>query len=171
MNEAVNPLPASADALAPPKSGHWSLAGRCAVVLLSLAIVWLFANRWSLWTGLATLQSTDDAYLESDVIPLAARVPGLVGAVLINDYQVVHRNDVLVQLFDSDYQAQVAQARAALDKSLAQVAVLEKQRAQQEASINASSAGVVAAAAAAQLRRLEADRQRDLFARGHFASQ
>lgn len=171
MNEAVNPLPKAPETLTAARSSHWSLLGRCSVVLLSLVIVYLFASRWNLWTGLATLQTTDDAYLESDVIPLSARVSGLVSAVLINDYQTVHRNDVLVQLFDGDYQAQVAQAKAGLDKSLAQVLVLEKQRAQQEATINASSAGVMASAAAAQLRKLEADRQRDLFARGHFASQ
>lgn len=165
-----NPVPV-ANVQAPSGLRMWALLLRISVVLLAVATLWIFATRWDFWTGLATVQSTDDAYLESSVIPLSARVSGLVSRVPVGDFQVVHRNDVLVQLYDEDYQAQVAQARAALDKSLAQVAVLEKQRSQQDATINATSAGVTAAAAGAQLRRLEAGRQHDLFARGHYASQ
>jgi len=170
MNEAVKP-PQDNPVAATPALRYRAIVPRVAVVVLAVATVWIFAERWNVWSGAATLQSTDDAYLESDVIPLSARVSGLVSEVPVQDYQTVHRNDVLVQLFDGDYQAQVAQARAALDKSLAQVSVLEKQRAQQEATINATAAGVTAAAAGAQLRRLEAGRQHDLLARGNFASQ
>ncbi|WP_397448214.1 HlyD family secretion protein [Pseudomonas sp. NA-150] len=170
MTEAQNLLaPAATEVRAP--SSTWGLLARLSVLILALGCIWVFADKWSFWTGVSTTQTTDDAYLESDVIPLSARVPGLVSAVLVNDYQVVHKNDVLVQIFDEDYQAQVAQAKAGLDKSLAQVAVFEKQRVQQEATINASAAGVTAAAAGAQLSRQEAGRQHDLLARGNFASQ
>jgi membrane fusion protein (multidrug efflux system) len=174
MNEAVNPAPtvAATTAMLPaPESGHWRLLARCSVVVLAAATIWVFADNWNFWTGLKTLQTTDDAYLESNVIPLSARVSGLVSEVPVQDYQHVHRHDVLVQLFDGDYQAQVDQAKAGLEKSLAQISVLERQRAQQDATINAGSAGVAAAAASAQLRKLEAARQHDLFARGNFASQ
>ncbi|WP_093469449.1 HlyD family secretion protein [Pseudomonas sp. NFR16] len=174
MNEAVNPksTPTSeVDIEQPPKPNHWWLVARCAVVLLAVATVWVFATNWNFWTGLKAVQTTDDAYLESNVIPLSARVSGLVSDVSVNDYQTVHRNDVLVQLYDGDYKAQVAQAKAGLDRSLAQVTVLEKQRAQQEATINANAAGVVASAAGAELRKLEANRQHDLLTRGNFASQ
>lgn len=174
MNEAVNPTLAAvtaSTALPAPKESHWPLVARFAVVLLAVATVWVFANNWNFWTGLKTVQTTDNAYLESNVIPLSARVSGLVSDVPVKDYQAVHRHDVLVQLFDGDYQALVAQAKAGLEKSLAQVSVLERQRAQQEATINASSAGVTAAAAGAQLKKLEAVRQHDLLTRGNFASQ
>ncbi|MDB6145180.1 MAG: Membrane fusion protein multidrug efflux system [Pseudomonas sp.] len=170
MSEAQS-LPQAPVTMIPSGARYWPTLLRFAVVLLAVATLWIFATRWDFWTGLATVQTTDDAYLESSVIPLSARVSGLVSDVPINDFQVVHRNDVLVQLFDGDYQALVAQARAALDKSLAQVAVLEKQRIQQDSTINATAAGVTAAAAGAQLRRLEAGRQHDLFSRGHYASQ
>lgn len=174
MNEAVNPPPAATPAstvLPAPKENHWPLVARFAVVLLAVATVWVFANNWNFWTGLKTVQTTDNAYLESNVIPMSARVSGLVSDVPVKDYQSVHRHDVLVQLFDGDYQALVAQAKAGLEKSLAQVSVLERQRAQQEATINASSAGVTAAAAGAQLKKLEAVRQHDLLTRGNFVSQ
>ncbi len=174
MNEAVDPKSApssAADAPSRPGSNYGAIMVRCAVVVLAIATVWVFATNWNFWTGLKAVQSTDDAYLESDVIPLSARVSGLVSEVKVNDYQSVHRDDVLVQLYDGDYKAQVAQAKAGLDKSLAQVAVLEKQHAQQEATINANAAGVVASAASAELRKLEANRQHDLLTRGNFASQ
>jgi len=175
MNKIINPESTTASGVAslqqPSTSSVWAIVARCAVVVLALAAVWVFATNWNFWTGLKSVQTTDDAYLESNVIPLSAHVSGLVSDVPVNDYQVVHRDDVLVQLFDGDYKAQVAQAKAGLDKSMAQVSVLQKQRVQQEATINANAAGVVASAAGADLRKLEAARQHDLLARGNFASQ
>lgn len=169
MNEAVRLE--QPPAAVPVQSSRWVVVPRAGIVILAIATVWVFATRWDSWTGQAAVQSTDDAFLESDVIPLSARVSGLVAEVKVGDYQEVHRNDVLVQLVDDDYKAQVAQARAGLERSLAQITVLENQRAQQQASINAATAGVTSAAAGAQLRRLEAGRQHQLQAMGSFASQ
>jgi membrane fusion protein (multidrug efflux system) len=86
-------------------------------VLLVLAAgvgVWYVAGHWNRWTGAARYQSTDDAYLAGDLTPLAAKVSGYIVAVPVNDYQAVHRGDLIVQIDPSDYTAQLAQAQANL---------------------------------------------------------
>ncbi|WP_202594144.1 HlyD family secretion protein [Frateuria defendens] len=147
------------------------IAVRVAVLVLALALLWLFANRWNAWVGLAAHQSTDDAYLESDVTPLSAHVPGYVRRVLVDDFQRVHRGQLLVELEDGDYGAQAAQAQAALDQNRATLEVLARQVDQQQANIAASRAGVSAATASADLSQREAQRQRDLFQGGYYASR
>ncbi|UPG92721.1 HlyD family secretion protein [Luteibacter aegosomatissinici] len=151
---------------------RWVATGvRILVVLLGVATVWVFATRWNMWSGAAARQRTDDAYLESDVIPLSARVAGYVRTVNVGDFQRVRRGDVLAALVNDDYRAQVAQALASLQQSEAQIAILERQRDQQVATIAASTAGVASAVASARLYKLEVARQRNLFVQGHFASR
>jgi membrane fusion protein (multidrug efflux system) len=68
----------------------------------------------------STHVTTDDAYVTSDVIPVNVRVAGVVEEVLVDDNQQVKKGDLLVQLDDRTYRAEVAQAEANL--ALAQAA-------------------------------------------------
>jgi len=72
------------------------------VVTLVAALIVLVTHEWNWWTGYATLQKTDDAYLQSSTTPLAAKVPGYVRRVLVQDYQTVKAGDALVELVDDD---------------------------------------------------------------------
>ena len=58
--------------------------------------------------------STDDAYVNGHVTFVAARVPGQVVRVLVDDNNRVHKGDLLVQLDKEPYQVQVDMAQAAL---------------------------------------------------------
>src|SRR6516164_735931 len=58
--------------------------------------------------------STDDAYVSGHVTFVAARVPGQVVRVLVDDNNRVHKGDLLVQLDKEPYQVQVDMAQAAL---------------------------------------------------------
>src|SRR5262245_64707355 len=59
--------------------------------------------------------STDDAYVNGHVTFVAARVPGQVTKVLVDDNNRVRTGDLLVQLDKEPYQVQVDIAQAALD--------------------------------------------------------
>src|SRR5262245_4749107 len=59
--------------------------------------------------------STDDAYVNGHVTFVAARVPGQVTKVLVDDNNRVQTGDLLVQLDKEPYQVQVNIAQAALD--------------------------------------------------------
>jgi membrane fusion protein (multidrug efflux system) len=58
--------------------------------------------------------STDDAQVDGHITPVASKVYGNVAEVLVNDNQQVKAGQVLVRIDPRDYQAKVAQARAAL---------------------------------------------------------
>jgi membrane fusion protein (multidrug efflux system) len=156
---------------APSRAGVFAVIIRVLVVLLAIAIVWLVATRLSVWVGGGRRQTTDDAYLESDVTPLAAHVSGYVQRVLVGDFETVRKGQALVELADADYRAQVAQAQAGLDEASAVLEVLSRQRVQQTANVDALRAALGAANATVHLNRLELERQRGLFAQGHYTPE
>src|SRR5579863_4066908 len=84
------------------------------VVLLALAVLVTVTRSWNSWEGGKAEQVTDDAYVRGDLTPLSTKVAGIVTALHVTDYQQVHRGDLLVELQDNDYQAQVEQAKAAV---------------------------------------------------------
>ena len=73
-----------------------------------------------LWIGVPWVEralntvSTDDAYVSDYVTFVAARVPGQVVRVLVEDNNRVHKGDVLVELDREPYQVQVDIADAAV---------------------------------------------------------
>jgi membrane fusion protein (multidrug efflux system) len=156
---------------APPNLGRiaWTVV-RALILIGAMALIVVAATRFDRWTGGSRFQTTDDAYLESDVTPLAAHVPGYVQRVTVGDFDTVQKGQVLVELVDGDYRAQLAQAEAAADAAKAALEVLSRQRAQQSANVDALRAALGAATATAHLNRLELGRQRGLLAQGHYAS-
>ena len=66
------------------------------------------------WVHAQSHVSTDDAYVESSIAPLAAKVAGHVVALNIEDNKVVKAGEVLLRIDPRDYQARVDQAKAAV---------------------------------------------------------
>jgi membrane fusion protein (multidrug efflux system) len=118
-------------------------------LLLALAAGILFAiiGGWSRWVGGGGTQKTDDAYLRSDITPLSTKVSGTVQSVAVEDYQRVEAGDLLVQLKDDDFRAQVAQAEAEVAAAHAALENNAKQKELQGAKIVQASAGVEGAKA------------------------
>src|SRR5215469_15328041 len=112
------------------------------VVLLALAVIVTITRNWNAWEGGRVDQVTNDAYVRGDLTPLSTKVPGLVREVRVNDYQAVHKGDVLVQLDDDDYKAQVAQAVAGVEAAKAALENNRRQRELQDAKIERSLAGI-----------------------------
>ena len=112
------------------------------VVVLALAVLITITRSWNSWEGGKPEQVTDDAYVRGDLTPLSTKVAGIVRAVHISDYQQVHKGDLLVELQDSDFQAQVAQAKAAVDAASAAIEDNVRQRQLQDARILRAMAGI-----------------------------
>jgi len=112
------------------------------VVLLAVAVVVTITRNWNGWEGAHVDQITNDAYVRGDLTPLSTKVPGLVREVKVNDYQQVHKGDLLVQLDDDDYKAQVAQAVAAVEAAKAALENNRRQRELQDAKIERALAGI-----------------------------
>jgi membrane fusion protein (multidrug efflux system) len=75
----------------------------------------------------ANQESTDDAQVEADVVPIAARVSGQIASRLVEDNQRVKKGDVLVQIDDADFAARSKQAEAELETARAQAAAADAQ--------------------------------------------
>jgi len=75
----------------------------------------------------ANQENTDDAQVESDVVPIAARVSGQIAKRLVEDNQRVHKGDLLIQIDDADFAARAKQAEAELETARAQAAAADAQ--------------------------------------------
>ena len=121
----------------------WQKYGTPLIVLaLAVAVIVTITRNWNGWEGARAEQVTNDAYVRGDLTPLSTKISGIVREVKVNDYQVVHKGDVLVQLDDDDYRAQVAQATAAVDAARAAIEDNRKQQELEDAKIERALAGV-----------------------------
>jgi membrane fusion protein (multidrug efflux system) len=154
------------------------------VLILAAAVVITTTRNWNSWEGGRVEQVTDDAYVRGDLTPLSTKVSGIVRDVKVADYQPVHKGDLLVELEDDDYQAQAAQAKAAVEAAIAALANNKRQRELQDSRIqralvgieqaNAQIAAAVAGreAVAADVVRTQAERKRqDGLILAHAATQ
>src|ERR1700687_4790000 len=85
------------------------------VMALALAVLITITRSWNAWEGGKVEQVTDDAYVRGDLTPLSTKVAGIVRTVHVADFQRVHKGDLIVELQDEDYRAQVDQATAAVE--------------------------------------------------------
>ena len=169
------PMPpkVSTDEAVPRRGARWqNYITTILVVLLALAVLVTITRNWNAWEGGKVEQVTDDAYVRGDLTPLSTKVAGIVRAVNVADYQKVHQGDVLVELQDDDYQAQVDQAKAAVEAARDGIEENLRQRQLQDVRIDKALAGIdqakaqIAAAAAgkeavqAELTRARSERRR-----------
>ena len=176
MNDQPTPIDApstrTADAADRPsapasrrRATAWLATGiRLFILVLAACLVAVVAHDWNWWISAAVLQSTDDAYVEADVTPLAAKVSGYVRRVFVRDYQMVKAGDVLVQIEDDDYRAQLAQAQANVAAAQAAIDTIEQQKHLQNALILQAQATIQASEADLTRYHLEAVRQLNLLA-------
>ena len=127
------------------------------VMLLGILVIATITGNWNGWEGGRLNQVTNDAYVRGDLTPLSTKVPGLVREVKINDYQQVRKGEVLVQLDDDDYKAQVAQAAAGVEAARAALENNRRQRQLQDARIDRALAGIDQANA--QIKAAQAGRE------------
>jgi membrane fusion protein (multidrug efflux system) len=142
------------------------VAWRGLVFLAAVVLLVVIATGWAGWQGRAGWQSSDDAYLQSDLTPIAAKVPGYVRVVAVQDFDRVHAGQLVAQLVDDDYRAAVAQGEANVASAKAQLETLQAQRAVQAATAAAAKAVVGSTAAQLAQNRRDVARQQQLFATG-----
>ncbi|WP_315795990.1 HlyD family secretion protein [Bradyrhizobium sp. SZCCHNRI3043] len=169
MSETPSNVDAAARAAATPPPSSAAAPGLSArlgipllAVIAALAFVALATTRWNAWTGNATTQSTNDAYVRADLTQLSSRVAGEVTKVAVSDFQQVKAGDLLVQIDPADYEAQVSQAEANVEAAQAALDNLSNQVELQYATIAQAEAQQVSAGAAEVQARQEEERQQSL---------
>lgn len=146
MPEENPPAPAAKTEPAPPAAQparNWArLVAPILIVLLGVAVIVTITTNWNAWEGSRVEQVTDDAYVRGDVTPLSTKVAGIVRDVHVSDYQQVRKGDLIAQLDDDDFLAQVAQATAAVEAAKAAIEDNHRQRDLEDAKIDRALASV-----------------------------
>jgi membrane fusion protein (multidrug efflux system) len=119
----------------------------------------------------APFESTDDAFIEAHVTPIAPQVAGRVQQLFVRDNQEVKADDVLLQIDPSDYQAGLDQARAALAAAKGKVDQADAQFTADQAKVEQEKATVVAAQAEAAQAAADYKRYQAVGDQGISASQ
>ena len=129
--------------------------------VLALALFLLFAIRghWDSWKGNAVIQKTNDAYVTSNQIPLSTRITGTVRRADVEDYQAVKAGQLVLELDDSDYQAAVDEAAAAIDAAQAQLAANQDAKHAADAGIDSAKQAIAQAQATAESAQAAIDAQ------------
>jgi membrane fusion protein (multidrug efflux system) len=146
--EPRKPLEPPAKPLISPKLRRMLTFAAVALILVAAGLFFYYHNR----------ESTDDAQVDGHITPVASKIYGRVGKVLVEDNQPVKAGQVLVLVDPADYQAAVDQAKAslALAEGEARSAGVDVPRTSETASSGTSSADAQLAGSQADLTRAQA---------------
>jgi membrane fusion protein (multidrug efflux system) len=136
------------------------------IFIVALTILIIVTTRWNRWQGQPGWQTTDDAYLTADLTPIAAKVPGYITELPVQDFQRVKAGQLIAQVQESDYRAAVAQAQASVASATAQAEALKAQITLQGANVDAARAVVASTSATLQQNGRDLARQAKLLATG-----
>lgn len=141
---AGGPAPASAPAAPPAKSGK---AKRVlgVVALILLGVVAYEGYRW--FTFGRFHESTDDAYLQADLVVLQARESGYITEIAIAPNAPVSRGQIIARIDPRDYEIALTAAQNSLEVAKSAGLQLEAQIVAAEATVRQGEALLIAAEA------------------------
>lgn len=147
----------------PPSKGGlarwpWVVAGFVVTIFVTVVLLLILLPRRH--------EKTDDAYVTVHFAYVAPRVAGQVVAVTVDDHDVVHVGQSLVQIDDRNYKVALREAMAALTADRAQVDQTVAQVSRQPSLIAQARAQIAAAQARLYLSEANATRYSNLASTG-----
>jgi membrane fusion protein (multidrug efflux system) len=139
----------------PPDTSSGSAASRLPrkriifLVLLLLAIAIATPYGWDLWQYYQNHESTDDAYVVGDIVPMSPMVTGTILSVHVEDHQRVETGQLLVRLDPREFEAKVQQAQAFVKVAEARLRQAELEVVQAQDSTSSDTARTSASLRAA----------------------
>ena len=154
---------AAASPPAPPASSGWQPvrnSRRVVVIAVVAVVIGVLAvlSAWRLPPFDSAVQRTENAYVRGQTTAISPQVSGYVWQVFVQDYEVVHKGEILAKIDDRIYRQRVEQAQATLDAQRASLANNVQSLESRKAAHASAEAGVLNAQA--QLVRAEADQRR-----------
>lgn len=121
-------------AAAPEKKSKKRLViiGSILGAILIIGIIYFVIN--------ANFESTDNAQLDADIVPIKSSVPGYIKSIEFKDNEHVKKGQVLITIDDTDLKARLAQAQAALENAKANLMSVKSNANAFNENANASSA-------------------------------
>ena len=126
-----------------------SAKGRAMMFAAGAAVVLAVVSGLAVWVASNRLQSTDDAYVDGEIVLVSAETAGRVQTIDVQDNSLVHRGDRLLELDTQDLKLSEDEALASQDAAQAQRDALPS---------GAPAANVRAAEAAVRAAKARADR-------------
>lgn len=162
MNTPVTPSPAATPAtIDPAEQRRRRRTGQAGLAVLALAA--LAAGIWWALAG-QYRETTEDAYVDGNVVAVTAQVGGVVTAIAADDTDYVTAGTPLVTLDDVD-------ARLALDRAKAQLARTVRQVRAQLANVGQTEANVQLREVDLAKARADLARRRDLLGSGAISGE
>jgi multidrug resistance efflux pump len=127
-------------------------------LVLVLAGVTAVLSAWQLPPFATAVVKTDNAYVRGHTTVISPQVSGYISEIAVVDYQDIKQGQELLRIDDRVYKAQVSQAQANLDLSLANLANNQQAIAQRVSDIVTAEARI--ASTTAQLAKAKADLRR-----------
>jgi membrane fusion protein (multidrug efflux system) len=165
MTSPINPNPVTEEDVAARQKAkrqrkrRWLLRGLVAVIVV-VAIIWaiyhFMVGRW--------YESTDDAYVDGNVVQITPQVPGTVISIGAEDNDYVRRGQTLVKLDSSSADVALDEAEAALAQAVRKVRGLYS-------TVHSSKADVAASEAAVEQARADYRRRKGLAASGAISAE
>jgi len=115
-------------------------ARRIGIIALSIAVAAILAALYSRHARL--YPSTDDAYVDADVVAVVAQVAGPIVNLPIEDNQAVRAGDLLFEIDPRPFRIAVEKAKAELDKTGQNVSALADEVASAEARVQEARANL-----------------------------
>jgi membrane fusion protein (multidrug efflux system) len=134
----------------------WGLVGVVVVAGIAFGLYHFLVGRW--------YESTDDAYVNGNVVEITPRVPGTVISIGADDNDYVHKGQVLVRLDPSTTDVKLQQAEAALAQTVRKVRGIYS-------GVHGSKADVAVREAALKQARADYVRRKGLAASGAISAE
>ncbi len=149
----------------------FEFAWRILTFIVAVGIIIVVSTNWTRWEGGEGWQKTNDAYLQADLTPISAKVAGYVRELPIQDFERVHKGQLLAQLVDDDYRAAAAQAEAGVATAMGQAMALKAQHALQLANVEAARAVVASTSASVEQNARDLTREHRLLETGSSSTE
>src|ERR1700758_5681324 len=131
-----------------------TIIGISLVFIVAAAGLYLFAKS-------ASYESTDDAFIAAHTIEVAPKIAGKIDSVFVKDNQLVKKGDLLVQIDPRDYDAQLDQKQASLERVKAEATSAQAAVDQQIANVRSLQATLEQDRADEQASQAQADQTSD----------
>ncbi|MBN9343746.1 MAG: hypothetical protein BGO76_01555 [Caedibacter sp. 38-128] len=107
------------------------------LLALIFSLLWLFKWRYH--------ESTDDAYVEADMVTISAKVTGYVTKIHVQDNQEVNAQASLIEIDPVDFQAKFDEVQAGHQQTESEFLVLQQKISEQKAVILQAESAVIKA--------------------------
>ncbi|MEO8759323.1 MAG: HlyD family secretion protein [Bacteroidia bacterium] len=136
-----------------------SITGWISGMIVVVLLIWGVQTLWNYYT----YEQTNDAQVEEYVNPVISRASGFIVAVKFEENQLVKKGDTLLLIDNREYVIQQAQTEASIQKTIAQLDVLESNIHTLQKTAESNKAQIVANQAKVLKQQLDYDRYEKLF--------